>query len=224
MLSRRRLLYLAAGAAVALVMFLVLAVLPWESLRRADMAAPVAGHAWLVHAAAARAVVRVVTDLGSPVAVDVLAAAAVVVLLVVHRWRAAVVVAVVRLGELATESVLKAVVHRSRPGLLPQLTSASGDSFPSGHAAGSAAVYGVVAIVVGAWLSTQARRLVLAGAAAWVALIAASRVLLGVHYPTDVLGGAALGVLWLALALALVPPAHQPNHGGQVSANDAGAR
>jgi undecaprenyl-diphosphatase len=102
--------------------------------------------------------------------------------------------------------LLKTTIHRPRPGLFPQLTSAGGDSFPSGHTAGSAAVYGVLAIAVGTSLSVSARRRLFAGVVVWVGLVATSRILLGVHYPTDVLGGAALGILWLALALTLLPP------------------
>lgn len=216
---RRPPLYLAVGAAAAVVVFLVLAVVPWPLMRHVDAAAPAAGHAWLVHAPAARAVALVVTDLGSPVAVDVLSGAVCVVLLVLRRWRAAAVVAAARLGELATTSVLKVAVHRPRPELFPRLTSASGDSFPSGHAAGSAAVYGVIAVVLGIWLTAPARRWLLAGVVAWVALIATSRVLLGVHYPTDVLGGLAVGALWLGLALTLAPAVPQsPKCRGSVSA------
>lgn len=197
---------MAAASAAAVVVFLTLAVVPWPALRNLDAAAPAAGHAWLTHATAARVVARVVTDLGSPVAVNVIAAIAVIILLVVRRWRAAVLIAIARLGELATVSLLKVAVHRPRPDLLPQLTSAAGTSFPSGHAGGSAAVYGAVAIVVGASLGAAARRRLLVGVAVWVTLIAASRVLLGVHYPTDVMGGIAAGVLWVALAVALIPP------------------
>lgn len=204
-LSRPRLRHLAVVAALVTAAFLVLAVVPWPPLRHVDAAAPAAGHAWLVHATVARDVTLVVTDLGSPVAVDVVTAVAIVVLLVLRRWRAAVVVAVARLGELVTETLLKIAVHRARPDLLPHLVSAGGASFPSGHTAGSAAVYGTVVIVLGARLAAPVRRRLLVAAGVWVALVAASRVLLGVHFPTDVLGGVAVGVAWIAVALLAVP-------------------
>jgi undecaprenyl-diphosphatase len=66
-------------------------------------------------------------------------------------------------------------------------------------------VYGIVVIVLGARLAAPVRRRLLVAAAVWVTLVAASRVLLGVHFPTDVLGGVALGVLWVAVALLAVP-------------------
>lgn len=206
-LSRRQLVVFAIGAAVALVVLLVLALVPWLALRHLDAAAPTAGHALLTTESGARTAVRTVTDLGSALVVDFVTAIAAVALLVWHRWRTGIVVAVARLGELATASLLRVVVHRARPGLLPHLTSAQGYSFPSGHTAGSAAVYGVVAVLLARVLRPAARRGLLVGAAVLIAAVAASRVLLGVHFPTDVLAGVALGLLSVAVAILVVPAA-----------------
>ncbi len=202
--SRRQVLVLATSALVAFVVFAVLAEVPWPALRRLDALAPAAGHRLLSQDMGLRIVARTVTDLGSPLAVDIVAIVAAVALLVARRWRLAVAIAVARLGELATVSAVKVIVHRPRPDLLPQLTSANGPSFPSGHTAGSAAVYGTIVVLLCASLGARERGWAIAGVAVFVAAVAASRVLLGVHYPTDVLAGAALGLCWVAVALAVL--------------------
>lgn len=207
---RRALTAVASAALTVFVACLVFAVVPWWPLRHLDVAAVTSGHRLLVDATALRAASLVVSDLGSPVAVDVVTVVAVVVLWLMHRRRAAVAVAVVRIGELATETVTKAIVARPRPDLTPHLTSATGSSFPSGHAAGSAAAYGMIALVLAMSWPGRGRVVALVATAVLVVAVGASRVLLGVHYPTDVVAGFALGVVWIAAGLAVVRPWDRP--------------
>jgi undecaprenyl-diphosphatase len=205
----------------ALVVFVagaVFAVVSWPPLRHLDTVAAASGHGLLGHARALRQATLIVTDLGSPLAVDVVTVVAAGVLLLAHRRRPAVAVAVARLGELATETATKAVVNRPRPDLLPHLTSAGGTSFPSGHAAGSAAAYGAIAVILAASCSQQGRVAVLAATAAFVLAVGTSRVLLGVHFPTDVVGGLALGVVWIAVAQAVARSGGTPHTALRVSA------
>jgi undecaprenyl-diphosphatase len=119
----------------------------------------------------------------------------------VHRTRQASVVAflvVVIGGQYAVAETIKHVVDRTRPDLL-NLTGFSGSSFPSGHATAAAAAFMAVALLLGRGRRPRTRA-VLVGAAAGVAgLVAATRVLLGVHWFTDVLAGMLLGWAWFAL-------------------------
>jgi undecaprenyl-diphosphatase len=92
---------------------------------------------------------------------------------------------------------LKLLFVRPRPDVFPPLTTELGYSFPSGHALTSAALYGFLA-----FLCWQARRRVWALLLAFFGLwIGASRVYLGVHYPSDVLAASAVGVVWLAVVV-----------------------
>jgi undecaprenyl-diphosphatase len=184
-------------AAIAAALFAVLAVLAtvsWTALRHADAAASSAGHSLLVHDTGARTATIVVTTLGSPPVVDAVAVLAVLVLAWQRDWGWALGVAFARLGESGVETLVKVIVGRPRPPLLPHLVATPGASFPSGHAAGTAATYVAVALAFTMSSSVALRRWAIAAAAVLIVAVAASRVLLGVHYPTDVLGGAALGI------------------------------
>jgi undecaprenyl-diphosphatase len=208
--GRRVLLGIATGSALLFVAFGVLATVPWPGLRAVDTFVSTAGYHLALHHSAVRAVALVVTDLGSPLAVDVVAVLAVGCLLLLRRRRLAVVVAVARLGELACESAAKVLVGRARPDLTPPLTTATGASYPSGHTAGSVATYGAAALVAATVLAKPAARWVLGAVGVFVVAVGVSRVVLGVHFPTDVLGGMALGVAWVALAFAVFDPGREP--------------
>jgi membrane-associated phospholipid phosphatase len=126
----------------------------------------------------------------------------------VWRWRGRAVPAVVTL--LATylaasqsKNALKALFDRSRPSQAVQVVSSSGWAFPSGHAADAFAVWILLAALVAPTVSHRAATAVWVGAVAIVVVVGASRVYLGVHWPTDVLAGFALSGFWVALALAL---------------------
>jgi undecaprenyl-diphosphatase len=140
-----------------------------------------------------------VTSLGGT---PVLVVATVVVLVVEmlrrpSRWLPVFVIAVTA-GQMLLSTSIKDLVDRVRPAVNP-VAQSLGPSFPSGHTTGAAACYAAFALVLGRG-RTRNTQAVLAGAAVCVAVaVAASRVLLGVHWLTDVIGGLALGWAWFAL-------------------------
>ena len=151
------------------------------------------------------AVMRAVTWLGSWVALAVVGAA--IVLLTVRRRLPvlALVLAVLAWGgESAGVAIAKHLVARPRPPEALWLVHAHGWSWPSGHAAVAVVVFGTAAAV--ATLVTTSRP---ARVGAWtiaaiaVALVAYSRVELGVHWLTDVIAGVAFASAWLVV-VALV--------------------
>lgn len=107
-------------------------------------------------------------------------------------------VAAVMGGEEILQLTVKELAHRVRPAFYPA-TASLGPSFPSGHSATAAAFYACAALLLGRRRARPVRA-VLAGLAAGIAVaVAASRVLLDVHWLTDVIAGLALGWMWFSV-------------------------
>ncbi|SMB90920.1 phosphoesterase PA-phosphatase related [Hymenobacter roseosalivarius DSM 11622] len=119
-----------------------------------------------------------------------------------HRWYS-LLIPVVALGSISLNLVLKNFYNRPRP-LLP-LTSASGLSFPSGHAMISASFYGLLIYLVYTHVRRPAWRwLLIALLGLLILLIGLTRVYLRVHYATDVLAGFTAGIVWLLIAIPVL--------------------
>ena len=103
----------------------------------------------------------------------------------------------------ALSGLAKLAVQRPRPHVIPRLMHGAGwFSYPSGHSMLAPIIFGLGIIVWAApWPSPALRRAALVLAALFALSIGFSRVYLGVHYPSDVLGGLLLGTAWSALAL-----------------------
>ncbi|AII50970.1 phosphatase PAP2 family protein [Hymenobacter sp. APR13] len=119
-----------------------------------------------------------------------------------HRWYS-LLVPVVALGSITLNLVLKQFYNRPRP-LLP-LVSASGLSFPSGHAMISASFYGLLVYLVQTHVRPQGLRwLLTALLVSIILLIGLTRVYLRVHYATDVIAGFTAGLVWLVVAIPVL--------------------
>jgi undecaprenyl-diphosphatase len=120
---------------------------------------------------------------------------------------------VATLGRPVIEFVLKALVGRDRPDL-ERMVNGHGPSFPSGHVMAAVALWGLMPLVVG--LFTRSRLLWWASAifsAFMIVSIAASRVYLGVHWPSDVTAGLLLGSFFLLGVEAVVAHTHRVSGG-----------
>lgn len=148
------------------------------------------------------ALFRVVTHLGGAPFLGAVTLLAVVL----HARRRlpveAVLVGAAFAGAQLLTLAMKTAFRRPRPEFSDPLATASWFSFPSGHASVSAAVYGALAFLLVRRIHSHAGRVVvLIGCAVLVALVAFSRVYLGVHYLSDVVAGIGIGIVWLAITL-----------------------
>lgn len=119
-----------------------------------------------------------------------------------RHWGMLGFLAAVGIGVSAVNNGLKWLVMRDRPEV-DHLVGSGGSSFPSGHSAAAAACWAAIAIVVSRRMRPGTRRWAMAVAVAVAVLVAASRVLLGVHWLTDVIAGVLVGWTW-AFLVALV--------------------
>lgn len=140
------------------------------------------------------------TALGGVPILTLVSLGVLVYLLMVHKRRAALFVFAATFGALLLSNGLKLLVERDRPDLVPHGARVYTASFPSAHAMQSATTYLTLGVLMA---SLQRRRRVqvylVSGAVLVTLLVGVSRVYLGVHWPTDVLAGWAVGAAWALL-------------------------
>lgn len=145
---------------------------------------------------------RAVTSLGSVAGAAAMTTTALV--LTRKKPRLAAQILTGAAGGIIAELGMKRFFMRKRPTVLEHLENVGSSSFPSGHAMASASLYLTLAFVAGRGHRLRGkRRALLLGGGALALSVSASRVFLGVHWPTDVLGGFVLGTAWACLSEAV---------------------
>ncbi|ADI00405.1 phosphatase PAP2 family protein [Salisediminibacterium selenitireducens] len=143
------------------------------------------------------------TDLGSVLVLTIGTLTLAAVLLTVpslNRWLV-VPLAVNMVGIAVWSTLIKGLVGRERP-LLDATVDGTGFSFPSAHASGAMAFYGFLIVLVLTGRYPKRPTFIATGILGFLILsIAVSRLFLGVHYPTDMIGGLLLGFTWLLFSL-----------------------
>jgi undecaprenyl-diphosphatase len=166
------------------------AVLQWMGAHRVQ---------WIEHS------LLEITALGTGLVVmTMVVISALFLVLTEHRY-SAILLVVANAGGIVLNNVLKQAYDRPRPRVFEWVTQPYGgsSSFPSGHAMSAAIVYATVA-----YLATRLQKHAWQRVLTWlvaaivIALISVSRLYLGVHYPSDVLGGTIIGLAWAAFCMA----------------------
>jgi membrane-associated phospholipid phosphatase len=151
----------------------------------------------------AEAVLRAVSFTGKPIFLVVLVGVPTLWLLRRGATRLALFLVVVGVGGGIVDSAVKAAVGRPRPAFDEPIATAIGKSFPSGHSMSSLVCYGALLVVFLPLVPKRGRPWCVVATALWVLAIGVSRLGLGVHYVSDVLGGYVLGAAWLVGSVAL---------------------
>lgn len=188
-----------AGLGAGFGTLLLLVRFRWTPLYRFDHGIA----AWLNDQVAphhqAVTVLKALSSLGGRPMMFWLVGVVVVALLIRKQHRLAVYLVVTGVGALILDPSLKLIVGRLRPVVDVPVASAPGNSFPSGHALGSIVAYGALLLVFLPVLSARVRRFAFAITALLVVSIGFTRMALGVHFLSDVLGGWLLGLAWLGV-------------------------
>ena len=151
-------------------------------------------------------IMRAATFIGLPAVIMSLAAVIAIVSYFKGKYRIAIaqVASVVALG---IDSIIKLIVHRDRPHTMyAKNMKIRSYSFPSGHALGAVAFYGLLAYLAYHYLPQPWNVIILALLIVMIILIGVSRVFLGAHFPSDVLGGWLLGGVFLLLIIKFIKP------------------
>jgi undecaprenyl-diphosphatase len=155
------------------------------------------------------------TALGSQTVLWLVCIAVISYLLLGRRPRTALFLLADTGGGIAMGGLLKLIYARPRPALVPHLVDVTSSSFPSGHATDSAIVYLTLAALLARTVPERALRIYIIGVAILLTLlIGASRVYLGVHWPSDVAAGWTIGAAWAtgcSFAYSRVPSAWRTN-------------
>lgn len=176
---------LAEGEQLALDKILLLA------LRRPDDPAQPIGPAWLRH------VMIDMTALGSTSVLVLIVVLATSYLLAIRRRLVALILVASIAGGALLNVLLKLSVARPRPDLVAHLVKETTLSFPSGHSANSATIYLTLAILLATTQTrSRVRWLIIICALLITMIVGLSRVYLGVHWPSDVVAGWAVGATW----------------------------
>ncbi|HEY3259425.1 MAG TPA: phosphatase PAP2 family protein [Pseudonocardiaceae bacterium] len=180
-------------------LLLMLVRFNWGPLHRIDNGAAtelnqlVSQHHQLV------SVLLAISNLGGRPVMVWLIVIVVIGLLIRGRRRLAAYLVVTGIGALMLDPSLKLIVGRLRPVVDVPVTSAPGNSFPSGHALGSTVAYGSLVLIFLPVVSRRLRPVLIAAFVTIVVLVGFTRVALGVHYVSDVLAGWLLGLAWLGV-------------------------
>lgn len=192
--QRRCLAFVAGGTALALGLLTAAVLARTAVVIRPDHAVTGSAMSVVHHHHAVLDFFRVVTRIGDPRTVDIVCAVWVLAALWRRQYLLGIAVLAARLIALGAEQLLKAGVDRPRPHVLAPVAHAAGPSFPSGHSTGTTTLAALAVVLVWTGHAARLRWTVTALLTVVTIMVAASRVMLGVHYLSDVAAGACLGV------------------------------
>jgi membrane-associated phospholipid phosphatase len=184
-------------AAVPFAIVVALVTTSSRSLLRVDRGMANTLHRFAGEHAEFASAMRTISDIGSPVAWWILLTPVFAWLLYRRLPRLALFVAVTAIGSSLLNSAIKVTVDRARPHLVDPVATAAGKSFPSGHTQSAVVGCGILVLVFLPIVHRRARPWLFAGASLVVLLIGFSRIALGVHYFSDVIGAILIGLAWL---------------------------
>lgn len=192
------------------VLFVLLAIavsVGWDSLVAFDKRWSSRAYSFTLAHGWCETLARAATSLGNGLTVTAVTAVVAIACMLARRRTLGLWLAVTVAGSALVNSALKYAMERVRPATAGVVTSAHGFAFPSGHTQIATVTYPAIILVVG-WQLLEPGQLVRRLSAAVVTLVVAavglSRIFLGAHWPTDVLGGWLFGSAWVTASTAVM--------------------
>lgn len=201
--------------ALALVIFILAALLGGSgSMADVDtirfLGAERAAHVGLTSAAIG------MTRIGGAPGMVAILLVATALLAIARRWRMALALALIVLGGRVAVELLKLAIDRPRPHFGPYPVEVASLSFPSGHAANSMITFLAIAMLM---VPARYRVMAVTAAVSLSGVIGLTRPYLGVHWPSDVVGGWAFGIAWVTALTLLLKQQHEVvgGHGAPIA-------
>jgi undecaprenyl-diphosphatase len=142
---------------------------------------------------------------GSPLWIAAITLVAILILALRKHWYGLLALILTVPGGMLFHHLIQVIVHRHRPFRHSEFLDLGGYSFPSGHTMAATLLYGLLAVfAILVWKGWHWRILAILGAILAIALVGFSRIALGAHYLTDVLGAIVGGTSWLILCMIVV--------------------
>ncbi len=152
-------------------------------------------------------VLKGITEFGSSEWIAIVLSISVLFFIFKRWWPSLVTLVLAVPGGMLLNELVKILVHRHRPFEDGWFVDWSGYSFASGHTIGATLLYGQIALfLIPVFQSRRGRVLLFSAASFVVVLVGFSRIALGAHYLTDVLGGMFFGMMWLTICMLIGRP------------------
>lgn len=169
-----------------------------RSLRAPQDASVPIGPRWLQH------VCLDISALGGGAVLTLMSLLVIGYLLMLRHYHAILLLLAATLGGMGLNNILKRFFGRERPDIVPHLSEVASASYPSGHSMLSAIVYLTLGVMLAQSVKPWRFKVYFVGAALLISfLVGLTRVFLGVHYPTDVVGGWAAGTAYAVLCATI---------------------
>jgi undecaprenyl-diphosphatase len=188
-----------AAGATGFGALLVLVRLHWTPLESVDRGVAAALNKAVAERPLAVDGLTALTGLGGNGIMWYLVTVTAAAMLIRRQVRLAAYLVTAGLGAIALTAVVKTLVGRLRPVVADPITTAPGNSFPSGHALNATVFYGALLLVFLPTVPRRFRGWAIGATVTVIILIGFTRAALGVHYMSDVIAGWLLGAVWLAV-------------------------
>lgn len=201
--SKRKLLITALISLIPFIGIIILGSFGWEEVTIIDY--QISTYFYSLHSPVLDSVMIVVTHMGDFITQTLVAIFVVVTLLFLKKWRTSLWYGLtVLVGAGGLNAWVKEIYGRARPDQIKPLVAIGGYSFPSGHSMGSIIVYGGILFLLLRFVRSSGLKVLVSFLIVLLIMaIGLSRIYLGVHFPTDVVGGFSLGLFWLCLSIYL---------------------